>query len=67
MIRHALDEHKRSVRRACIRMHQQMDFLANVTLDGILIQMQQTASRVTLVDQTELKQFVMYVLIQDPQ
>ena len=47
-------------------MRQQMELLVNVTLDGILTRMQLTANRVTLVEQIEQKQLVMYVLIQDP-
>ena len=47
-------------------MPQQMDSFVNVTLDGILIQMQQTANRVILVEQIDLKHFEIHVLIQDP-
>ena len=56
----------RPVRRVHIRMRQQMELLVNVTLDGILTRMQLTANHVTLVEQIEQKQLVMYVLIQDP-
>ena len=66
VIQHALNEHKRSVKRVCTRMPQQMDSFVNVTLDGILIQMQQTANRVILVEQIDLKHFEIHVLIQDP-
>ena len=50
VIQHALDVHKHSVKHVCIRMRPQMVSLVNVTLDGIRIQMQQTANRVILVD-----------------